>query len=280
MKRLDNSFHAFINSLTRYRDANSAMVTMFDRGRVHIAPNLRVNEYINNGQEEELMELMDRMKESDPAIQTFRPEDFTADFITGLKHDQRIIDDLHARWTKWRDRNKDPKLVVFIEQLRGKMLHPSKNTTNKLVIFSEFKDTTDYLKRELENAGIERIITVDGTTWTSSGRMWCARTSDERVPKGERENDFDILITTEVLAEGVNLHRSPILNYDTPWNSVRLMQRIGRVNRIGTKANEIHIYNFYPTEQTEDQMRLQAQGHPEAAGLPQRTGRGQPDLQR
>lgn len=257
VKRLDSSFHAFINSLTRYRDANSVMVTMFDRGRVHIAPNLRVNEYINNGQEEELMELMDRMKESDPAIQTFRPEDFTADFVTGLRHDQRIIDDLHARWTKWRDRNKDPKLIVFIEQLRGKMLHPSKNTTNKLVIFSEFKDTTDYLKRELENAGIERILTVDGQSLDEFRANVVRKNFDERVPKGERENDFDILVTTEVLAEGVNLHRShTILNYDTPWNSVRLMQRIGRVNRIGTKANEIHIYNFYPTEQTEDQIAL------------------------
>lgn len=257
VKRLDSSFHAFLSSLTRYRDANAAMVLMFNRKRVHIAPNLRVNEYINNGQEDELMELMDKMKETDPAIQTFQPDDFIGGFLDGLKQDQKIIDDLHARWTKWQVHHKDPKLVEFIAQLKGKMLHPSKNTTNKLVIFSEFKDTTDYLKQELESAGIERILSVDGHSLDDFRANVVRKNFDERVEKGERENDFDILITTEVLAEGVNLHRShTILNYDTPWNSVRLMQRIGRVNRIGTKAKEIHIYNFYPTEQTEDQIAL------------------------
>ncbi|MBS1768274.1 MAG: helicase [Acidobacteria bacterium] len=257
VKRLDSSFFAFRNSLARYRDANDAMITMFERGRVHIAPNLKVNEFINDGREDELMELMDRMKETDPAIQTFKPEDFSGGFIEGLQHDQDLINGLTERWKHWRDESKDPKLVEFIAQLRGKMIHPSRNATSKLVIFSEFKDTTDYLKRELEKAGIERIITVDGHSLDEFRANVVRKNFDERVPKGERENDYDILITTEVLAEGVNLHRShTILNYDTPWNSVRLMQRIGRVNRIGTKAKEIHIFNFYPTDKTEDQIAL------------------------
>jgi superfamily II DNA or RNA helicase len=257
VKRLDSSFHAFITSLGRYRDANRAMITMFERGRVHIAPSLKVSEFINNGQEEELIDLMNGLKENDPGIQTFTADDFLLNFLPGLRYDQVIIDELYERWSKWRDHNKDPKLVVFIEQLRGKMLHPSKNKTNKLVIFSEFKDTTDHLKRELDSANIERVLTVDGQSLDEYRANVVRKNFDESVPAKDRENDFDILITTEVLAEGVNLHRShTILNYDTPWNSVRLMQRIGRVNRIGTKADKVHIYNFYPTEQTEDQIAL------------------------
>jgi superfamily II DNA/RNA helicase len=73
----------------------------------------------------------------------------------------------------------------------------------------------------------------------------------------EQANDYDILISTEVLAEGVNLHRANVIvNYDTPWNSTRLMQRVGRVNRIGSVAPNIYIYNFYPTAKVDDDIEL------------------------
>ena len=72
-----------------------------------------------------------------------------------------------------------------------------------------------------------------------------------------KNDDYDVLVTTEVLAEGVNLHRANvILNYDTPWNATRLMQRIGRVNRIGSKEEFVHVFNFYPTTESNDQIRL------------------------
>ena len=75
--------------------------------------------------------------------------------------------------------------------------------------------------------------------------------------EGEKTNDYNILISTEVLAEGINLHRSNIvINYDTPWNATRLIQRIGRVNRIGTKAKQVHVYNFFPTANVEGDINL------------------------
>jgi hypothetical protein len=78
----------------------------------------------------------------------------------------------------------------------------------------------------------------------------------------EKSDEFDIIITTEVLAEGVNLHRSNVIvNYDTPWNSTRLMQRIGRVNRIGSKEDFIHVFNFMPTSQGNAQIGLVQKAH-------------------
>ncbi|GIV43105.1 MAG: hypothetical protein KatS3mg035_0228 [Bacteroidia bacterium] len=75
--------------------------------------------------------------------------------------------------------------------------------------------------------------------------------------KKKWKNDYDIIITTEVLAEGINLHRSNIIvNYDVPWNATRLMQRIGRVNRIGSKAEQIFVYNFYPSAHGDKQIQL------------------------
>ncbi|MCD8290879.1 MAG: ATP-dependent helicase, partial [Prevotella sp.] len=79
---------------------------------------------------------------------------------------------------------------------------------------------------------------------------------------GTQKDDYDVLITTEVLSEGVNLHRANvILNYDTPWNSTRLMQRIGRVNRIGSTAKYIYVYNFLPSAQGDEQIDLVKKAH-------------------
>ena len=74
-----------------------------------------------------------------------------------------------------------------------------------------------------------------------------------RYPK----DDYRILITTEVLSEGVNLHRSNVvINYDIPWNPTRLMQRVGRINRVDTEFDNIYSFNFFPTEQSNEQIKL------------------------
>ena len=74
---------------------------------------------------------------------------------------------------------------------------------------------------------------------------------------GEHKNDYNIIITSDVLAEGVNLHRSNVIvNYDSPWNATRLMQRIGRVNRIGSVAENIYNYMFYPSQQGDKEIQL------------------------
>jgi superfamily II DNA/RNA helicase len=70
-------------------------------------------------------------------------------------------------------------------------------------------------------------------------------------------NDYRILVSTEVLSEGVNLHRSNVVvNYDIPWNPTRLIQRVGRVNRVDTKFDTIHTYNFFPTDESNDLIKL------------------------
>jgi len=71
------------------------------------------------------------------------------------------------------------------------------------------------------------------------------------------KDNYRILVATEVLAEGVNLHRSNIvINYDIPWNPTRLIQRVGRVNRVDTRFDTIHTYNFFPTDEGNDLIKL------------------------
>lgn len=256
IKRLDSSFFSFIESLKRYKNANKAMLIMFENNRVHIAPSLHVSEFILEDNEDELIEKMNRLKESDPTVQTYKADDFERGFLNGLKHDHEIIESLYDRWIKWQRKNQDPKLTEFINKLETDLLKDEQGNHRKLIIFSEFKDTTNYLVSELKKSGFEKILAVDSTNQKELSET-VRKNFDARVDIKDKKNDYTILITTEVLAEGVNLHQAyTLINYDTPWNSTRLMQRIGRVNRIGTAAKNIYVYNFYPTEQTESHIEL------------------------
>ncbi|HSY20243.1 MAG TPA: helicase-related protein [Candidatus Acidoferrales bacterium] len=262
VKRLDSSFIAFKKSLGRFRDATQAMLTMFERGNIYIAPSLHVSDYILEDREDELIAAIAEASETDPTITACTPKDFKPEFLDGLKHDGKILDELVAAWEQVQA---DPKLDEFLSCLRGEGSRPNLltkpfNETGKLVIFSEARDTTRYLTEKLNAAGFGPVLTVD--SHNRKDEMPKVRANfDANVAIGDasnRRDDFHILISTEVLAEGVNLHRAHVIvNYDTPWNSTRLMQRIGRVNRIGSTAKAVHIFNFYPTTQVDDDIDLQ-----------------------
>lgn len=253
VKRLDSSFYAFKMSLSRYYNANRAMLKMIENGKIYIAPKLGVSDYILENNEAELEELL--LNSEDPSkIQVFDVSEFSEEFIQGVSKDHQILKELVGKWQAIGDY--DPKYETFLNKLKTDLSDKEINGNNKLVVFSESKETTTYLAEKLNNDGFSRILSVDSTNAKDLTDI-IAENFDANQPISERKNVFDIVITTEVLAEGVNLHRSNVIvNYDIPWNSTRLMQRIGRVNRIGTPSSYIYIYNFFPTEQTDNEIEL------------------------
>lgn len=253
VKRIDSSFHAFRMSLKRYYDANRAMLKMIENGKIYIAPKLGVSDYILNDNIAELDELL--LNAEDPAtIQAFDVEEFSEEFIQGIKNDNTILKELVRKWNVVKDY--DPKYETFVKKLQTDFSNSGMNGSKKLVVFSESKETTGYLVDRLKSDGIDKILSVDSSNSKDLTDV-IAENFDANHPITERKDDYDIVITTEVLAEGVNLHRSNVIvNYDIPWNSTRLMQRIGRVNRVGTPAEFIHIYNFFPTEQADNEIEL------------------------
>lgn len=253
VKRIDSSFEAFKQSLRRYRDANRVMLDMFEKGTIYIAPNLHVNELLMADKEDELIKQIDEARYTDPTIEICTPGDFDPLFIKGLQDDGDILEGLVVEWDKI---TQDPKLEEFVERLQQELFDKSINHEGKLVIFSESKETTEYLAKELKHRGFSKILTV--TSANRSDMMPVLKENFDANFNGNKKNDFDIVISTEVLAEGVNLHRANVIvNYDTPWNSTRLMQRIGRVNRIGSTAAEVHIYNFFPTTKVNNDIELE-----------------------
>lgn len=254
VKRIDSSFHAFKQSLNRFTLATEAMTKMFEKGTIFIAPNLNVNEYVMEEREDELLTKMIAMQATDPTIEICSADDFVAGFSEGLIRDFEILTELNKSWQKV---NQDPKLDEFIRRLDTELLQKEINPAQKLVVFSESKETTTYLVKKLKEKGREDILEVHSDN-RDKLKQTIRENFDANIPREQYKSDFNIIIATEVLAEGVNLHRSNVvLNYDTPWNSTRLMQRIGRVNRIGSIAPKIYIYNFYPTAKVNSDIELE-----------------------
>lgn len=254
IKRLESSFYAFKKSLVNFQTATDRMIEMFEKNKIFIAPDTNVNKLLDKGwSDEDIEKEIERLSEENPKNQTFISSDFKDGFIESLKKDSKLIKELVKGWNAI---EKDPKMDVFIAQLSKQFLNKKTNGEGKLVIFSESKDTVDYLAKALEDAGRKDVLVISAANRKQMYDTIVAN-FDANWTGSKPVNEYNIIITTEVLAEGVNLHRSNvIIHYDTPWNSTKLMQRIGRVNRIGTKASAIYNYVFYPSAQGDSQIQL------------------------
>jgi len=253
VKRIDSSFYAFKQSLNRFKEATGAMIKMFDNGTVYIAPNLKVSDFIIEDREDELIDLISSLAETDPTISICKPDDFIPGFYEGLEKDYEILTKLV---NNWKGVGGDPKLDEFLFQLKDTLLDKKINSQQKLVIFSSSKETKDYMFQKLHEEGYKDVLEVNSSNPKKLVPV-IRENFDANIPRDQYRSDFNIIIATEVLAEGVNLHRSNVIvNYDTPWNSTRLMQRIGRVNRIGT-VSRVHIFNLFPTDQVTTDIDLE-----------------------
>ena len=251
VKRLESSFHAFKLSLATLLRITNDMLKMFAEDKVIIAPDLNVKDLQAKGLElDEIIEkaLEKGYNESDIL---YKSDDFDPVFLAMLQHDKKVLETLNVDWQKEHD---DQKFDLFQEKLDTEFFD-EQNVSGKLVVFSESVDTLNYLKDKLEN----ELGRTDVLTITAENRDKKATLIKENFDANsdEQKNQYNIILTSDVLAEGVNLHRSHIIvNYDSPWNASRLMQRIGRVNRIGSVAEYIYNYMFYPSPQGNKQIKL------------------------
>ena len=251
VKRLESSFYAFQVSIENFHQANQNMIDMFDNDKVYIAPDLDINLLLESGlSEEEIEEKLNAKASNNPKNAIFHAADFRPEFIDMLHNDQAILEQMLADWKDISDED-DSKFAKFNELLKHELFRSDCNPEKKLVVFSESVDTVDYLKR--------RINRKDVLVISAQNRNKQFKTIRENFDANYKQkfNEYNIILTTDVLAEGVNLHRSNVIvNYDTPWNSTRLMQRIGRVNRIGSASKHIYNYVFYPSREGNKQINL------------------------
>ncbi|WP_373599821.1 helicase-related protein [Paraclostridium bifermentans] len=245
LKRLESSFYAFNKTLDRFIESYENFIDMYESGIVYISKKYNVYDLMNNGEEEKLDIIVDR----DDAFK-FKSEEFKTLFIEDLRFD---LSNLKMIKRMWEPVNSDPKLDKFIDDLKNnKILKKS-----KILIFTESKETAEYLKDNIDKHFKKETMLFTGD---SSNRMRATiqNNFNPDVPKKEQKNDFRILVTTDVLAEGISLHRANIIvNYDLPWNPTRIMQRVGRINRVGTKHDNIYVFNFFPSAQVGEHILLE-----------------------
>jgi SNF2 family DNA or RNA helicase len=176
-------------------------------------------------------------------------------FVDELEEDLRKdADTLLAVLSKcgeW-DPRKDTKLRL-LEELIVKS-HPKE----KVLVFSQFADTVEYLLKELEARGVDHIAGATGDAPDPTMLAWrFSPRSNNKVGRISAEEELRVLISTDVLSEGQNLQDcSTIVNFDLPWAIIRLIQRAGRVDRIGQTSPEIRCYSFLPTDGVERVIRL------------------------
>ena len=251
VKRLESSFYAFRKSLENFRQANENMLQMWNNDKIFIAPDMDINQLYENGYtDDEIEEKLNEKAETNPKNAVFKREDFKPEYIDMLLKDQQLLDSMWLEWEYISDAD-DSKFAKFEDLLKHELFKKEYNPEGKIVVFSESVDTIEYLSRRIDRNDILVI--------SSQNRSALFKTIRENFDANwkQKKNDYNIILTSDVLAEGVNLHRSNIIiNYDTPWNATRLMQRIGRVNRIGSTSNTIYNYVFYPSEQGNKEIKL------------------------
>ena len=126
----------------------------------------------------------------------------------------------------------------------------------KVVVFTQYSDTANYIYKQLEKRGIKNIEKVTGATKNSTSIVERFSPISNKADI-EKENQLRILIATDVLSEGQNLQDAHIIvNYDLPWAIIRLIQRAGRIDRIGQSSEKIYCYSFFPADEVEKIISL------------------------
>lgn len=182
-----------------------------------------------------------------------RPDLFVKSLATDLAADAASLLDVRKRCGDW-DPTKDAKLDALYKILEKQ--HPRE----KVIVFTQFADTVRYLDSQLRGRGVKSMAGVTGDDEDPTGYAWrfspVSNKKRDRVPP---DQELRVLIATDVLSEGQNLQDGAIIvNFDLPWAVIRLVQRAGRVDRIGQRAERILCYSFLPADGVEKLIRLRA----------------------
>ena len=249
--RFESSKSAFKSTLTSILSSYENIIKWWEKGYVPI----KKSGYLSEPDDEEIQETLDEISSIDElgidlnkikkkAI-PIEKSLFREEFIEAVKSDIELLKGIYTEWFESDDVGIDPKYNV-VKQKIAKLLEENKN--RKLVVFSTFADTAEYVKEHLERDGFRVLLYTGGASQVDRSIVKC--NFDASCKPADQANDYDIIVATDALSEGFNLNRAGvIINYDIPYNPTRVVQRIGRINRINKKMfDSIYIYNFFPTD--------------------------------
>ena len=254
VKRFESSFKAFYESLNNFIDIHQKALDFAKKTGKFILDRKLMEDLVYATDEEIEKELkkyqqdLERGEINKKYYKIYEIDKFKKkeEFCQDIQKDIELFEELRQKVEELRLLEEDPKAKRLIKGIK-EFLKENK----KVVIFTEYVDTAEYLKGVLEKEFGEKVLSAIGNISKGTYEKILKNFDAQYV---EQEDDHYILITTDKLSEGINLNRAcVVINYDIPWNPVRVIQRVGRINRIGKKVcDEIFIVNFFPTEKGAD----------------------------
>lgn len=259
VKRFESSFGSFDQSIQNFiRVHECVQVFIKNSGGKYILDRKLIEKIYNQDEEEIEKALLDfaiKLEEQKTPknyrIYDVNKFEYKDNFLEEIEEDLQLFKSIQSRIRELKLVDSDPKSDSLIEQLQKilSMKPVADEPNSKVIIFSEYLDTVKHLRPVLEETFGERVFTVEGSLGIKQNDDLLTN-FDASVKSRQQNDDYDILLTSDRLSEGYNLNRAgAIINYDIPWNPTRVIQRVGRINRIGKKVfNWLYIYNFFPTE--------------------------------
>lgn len=253
-KRFESSAAAFYETVKDMRDSHKGFLRLLREGVVTVGreSTAELRHFADDLTDQELFDDIALLN------QRFDPHDFDCEKLTRkIEHDIEVFGRLlEIIQPVLYHEAKDDKLQQLLRLLAQ---HPNE----KILIFTEYTDTAMYLHQHVVQAlpqrRVESIFSERGSVFNVINRF-APEANDYTLRLDEQE--IEVLISTDILSEGQNLQDcSIIINYDIHWNPVRLIQRIGRVDRIGSRAEEIRVYNFLPERELEKNLGLKERVH-------------------
>ena len=259
LKRFESSLGAFRLTLSRLIDTNDRFLGALDRGIVLL------REVDPDELDDELGEDVLEAATEDGSIAASARLYDARKLGDDVRADRALLADLLARAERIAPED-DPKLNALVS-----LLHETGGATTadgrKVVVFSYFADTVDYVKRRLDAldpadlgpyAGRYEAVTGAASSEQRRRVVWSFVPKSSEAPVGG-EDRLDLLIATDALAEGQNLQQAgKLVNFDLPWNPMRIVQRNGRIDRIGSEHETVTLYTFFPETELDDLLGLEA----------------------
>jgi len=253
VRRFESSIDAFKSTLDNILVSSEEMLNWYEKlnyvpvFKKGVLPNA---EFLADLDEKELDELFKKYEEK--GLLKIPTTDINPSFKIDLELDIKLLKEIKD---EWKNIDYDPKYEYFKALVEQSL---QKEPNRKIVVFSEFTDTANSIYRRLTKDGYKRVFKYSSEDSSQENKKTIKRNFDAGLDKNSQENNYDLIIATDAISEGFNLHRAgTIINYDIPYNPTRVVQRIGRINRINKKVfEELFIYNFFPSDTGEEEIGI------------------------
>jgi len=256
VKRFESSFGSFEQSIKNFKKITTNVLEfvektgkyILDRSLLEKIYDLDVEEI-----EENLKEFAEKLRDGDypknNRIYDIKDFIYKDEFIEHIKSDLNLFNTMLKELSRLDLVKNDPKADCLIKNIKDVLKEEPKKSEpkRKIIIFSEYIDTVNYLEPILEDKFGKKLL-VAGKNLSTNKIIHINKNFD--ASNKEQEDNYDILLASDRISEGHNLNRAGmVINYDIPWNPVRVIQRVGRINRISKKVfDDLYLVNFFPTE--------------------------------